>query len=419
MFGLPAAVTYVNGRIVTPEGEARSIRMRKRILAIDQPPQSGDQIVDLDGRIVLPGLINAHDHLELNHYGALKGRERYGNAREWIDDLRPVIRDRTEIREKSRINLADRLFIGGVKNLLAGVTTVAHHNPMYRAFGLHYPVHLVTGFGWAHSLGMEHGPVGAHGEPGGVVADAAASTPANRPFIVHAAEGVDGCAAGEIDTLEAGGVLRGNTVLVHGLAVSAAQWHALFARGVALVWCPASNLFLFGRTLCMPSVLDAPQAAGRVCLGSDSRVTGSNDLLEELRVAADTGVAPDVLLRMVTTWPAQVLHLEDAGRVRVGAAADLLVIPALDDSPAEALLRCRRRDVSLVVRRGTPMVGEPALAHAFDARRTHTRTIEVDGCPRVAQAALARRIERCLIGEPGVSAGRSLYASQPARDRAR
>ncbi len=404
MFGLVPAVTYVNGRIATLEGEARSIRVRKRILAIDEPPHSGDEVVDLDGRFMLPGLVNAHDHLELNHYGALKRRDCYGNAREWIDDLRPVIRDSAEVREQSRINLADRLFIGGLKNLLAGVTTVAHHNPLYRAFGLHYPVHLVERFGWAHSLGMEQGPVGAHGEPGGVVADAAASTPPDRPFIVHAAEGVDACAAAEVPALDASGVLRRNTVLVHGLAVSAEQWHVLFARGVSLVWCPASNLFLFGRTLCMPCVLDTPQAVGRVCLGSDSRVTGANDLLDELRVAAGAGVAPDVLLRMVTTWAAQVLRLEDAGRLRVGAAADLLVIPALADSPAEALLRCRRSEVSLVVRKGTPLVGAPALARAFAARRIHTRRIDVDGCARIAQAALARRIERCLIREPGVTA---------------
>ncbi len=314
-----------------------------------------------------------------------------------------MIRDRSDIREKSRINLADRLFIGGLKNLLAGVTTVAHHNPMYRAFGLRYPVHVVTRFGWAHSLGMEHGPVGAHGEPGGVVAPAAAATPGDRPFIVHAAEGVDGCAAAELATLEACGALRTNTVLVHGLAISADAWHGLFARGVSLVWCPASNRFLFGRTLCMPCVLKAPPAAGRVCLGSDSRVTGSNDLLEELRVAAETRVAPEVLLRMVTSWPARVLHLTDAGRLRVGAAADLLVIPGLADSPAEALLRCRRRDVSLVVLRGTPMVGEPALRTAFDARRIHVRDIEVDGRASIVQAALASRIDRCLIREPGVS----------------
>jgi len=398
----PAPVAFVNGRIVTSEGEAQTLRIRRRVLAIDAPPQPGDTVVDLDGRFVLPGLINAHDHLELNHYGQLKVRDTYGNAREWIEDLRPVIRNRVDIRAKSRLALSDRLFIGGLKNLLAGVTTVAHHNPVYRAFGLHFPVRLVERFGWAHSLGLEHGPVGAHGEPGGVVADRCDATPPAMPFIVHAAEGTDDIAASEVETLESSGCLRPNTVLVHGLAVSPERWQELFDEGVSLVWCPASNEFLFGRTLCMPCVLPGANAMDRVCLGSDSRVTGSNDLLEELRVAARTRVCPDDLLAMVTTSAASVLRLAEAGRIRVGAPADLTVIPAGASSASEALLRCRRSDVALVLKRGTPLVGDPSLASAFAARSIHVRGIEIDGQPRVMQAALVRRIERCAIDEPGV-----------------
>ena len=400
----PAPVSFINGRVMTPEGEAGSVRMRRRILSIGQPPQPGDQVVDLDGRFVLPGLINAHDHLELNHYGALKVRDRYDNAQEWIDDLRPLIRENAQIREKSRVGLADRLFNGGLKNLLAGVTTVAHHNPLYRAIGLRFPVRVVERFGWAHSLGLEDGPVGAHGEPGGVVAERSAATPADQPFIVHAAEGVDDRAANEIDQLDATHSLRANTVLVHGLAVPPERWHTLFARGVSLVWCPASNIFLFGQTLGMPYVLDSAAARGHVCLGSDSRVTGSRDLLQELRVAAASEVESDTLLRMVTTWAADVLRLDDAGRIRVGAPADLVVIPAVADRAAESLLRVSRRDVSLVVRRGVAIIGAPELAGAFASRSAHVRRIEVDGHERLAQAALARRIECCLIQEPGVRA---------------
>lgn len=397
----PSPVSYVNGRILTTSGEARSLRVRRRVLAIDEAPHPGDHVVDLDGRVVVPGLINAHDHLELNHYGALKVRECYGNAREWIADLTPVVQTDPGVRTLSRFALADRLFIGGLKNLLAGVTTVAHHNPIYREFGLHFPVQLVKRFGWAHSLGLEQGPCGAHGEPGGVVADRCASTPADRPFVVHAAEGTDEPAAHELDVLEASGCLRPNTVLVHGLAVSPARWHALFDRGVSLVWCPASNRFLFGRTLCMPCVLDTPTAAGHVALGSDSRVTGSQDLLEELRAGAACGVAAPQLLHMVTDWAADVLRLEEAGRIRVGAPADLTVLPS-GASAADALLECQRADIALVVRRGTPVLGDPGLRHAFDCRGIHVRQVEVDGRPRLLEAGLAKRMERCLIEEPGV-----------------
>ncbi|MFN7984721.1 MAG: amidohydrolase family protein, partial [Vicinamibacterales bacterium] len=315
MLGWPTC-SFVNARVITPHGEANSIRFRRRVLSLDERPHAGDHVVDLDGRVVIPGLVNAHDHLELNHYGPLKVRERYDNATAWIDDLTPLIRT-DAIRQKSRAPLSDRLFIGGLKNLLSGVTTVAHHNPLYRAFGLHFPVRVVDRFGWAHSLTMEHRPVGAHGEPGGSVAGLAAGTPPDRPFIVHAAEGLDVAAAAEEDALEAGGALQSNTVLVHGLGISPVRWHALFARGVSLVWCPRSNDFLFGRTLYMPSLLSSPAAPGRVCLATDSRLTGSRDLLDELRVAADAGVSPDDLLHMVTSWAASVLQLDDAGRIAV------------------------------------------------------------------------------------------------------
>ena len=400
MLGWPAC-TFVNARVVTPDGEVQSIRFRRRVLSINEKPHASDHVVDLDGRFVLPGLINAHDHLELNHYGTLKVREQYGNARQWMADLAPVIRS-PEVREKSRTRLADRLFVGGLKNVLSGVTTVAHHNPMYCAFGLHYPVRLVSRFGWAHSLGMEHGPVGAHGEPGGIVAERAASTPLDLPFIVHAAEGVDALAASEIDTLEAQGSLRSNTVIVHGLAIAPDRWHRLFDQGVSLVWCPQSNVFLFGRTLCMPCVLESPNARGRVCLGTDSRVTGARDVLDELREAAKSAVDPADLFRMVTSWPADIFRLPDAGRIRVGAPADFTVIPSKAETAGEALLRCARADVSLVVRRGTPILGDPGLEPAFAARCVHVRSIEVDGQRRLIQADLARRIERCSIHEPGV-----------------
>lgn len=394
--------TFVNARVVTPGREVRSIRFGRRILALDEAPSAGDRVVDLDGRIVLPGLVNAHDHLELNHYGPLRPRARYANAGEWIADLRPLIRDDPDIRRRSRAPLADRLFIGGIKNLLAGVTTVAHHNPIYRAFGRRFPVRVLRRMGWAHSLGLEDGPAGANGEPGGAVYERCRTTPPGWPFVVHAAEGVDETAAGEVAELDARGCLRENTVLVHGVAVASTQWLDLFTRGVSLAWCPASNLSLFGRTVEMPAVLGLPCGRQRVCLGTDSRLTGARDLLDELRVAAGTGVAPDDLLHAVTAGAASVLRLEGAGELRPGAPADLCVIPAGVESPGGALLRTTRASVSLVLMDGRPVIAEPSLASVFRARGCQSAPLVVDGAPRLVEQGLMAQLASTGLREEGV-----------------
>lgn len=396
-------VSFVNGRVLASEGVAPSVRFADRVLDIGEAPQPGDVVVDLDGAFVLPGLVNAHEHLELNHYGRLKCRHRYGNATEWIDDLRPALREDARIRENSRYPLRDRLFIGGLKNLLAGATTVAHHNPLYRELSGRFPVRLVRRFGWAHSFALEGQPVGAHGELGGSVWQARAATPDDAPFVVHAGEGVDADAVDEITRLEAVGCLRQGTALVHGVALTEQMWKRLLAADASLIWCPESNRFLFGRTIPARAFLDAcPEASSHLCLGTDSRITGSADLLDELRSACAADVTPDELLRMVTSAAARVLRLADAGRIALGAPADLMVIPPGNDRAAAALLRTRRRDVLCVTINGRPMIAARPFERLFAARRTNPRSVAVDGRERLADAALAAEIARCRIQEPGV-----------------
>src|SRR6516164_10679820 len=82
-------VSFVNARVIARDQTATSIRFSSRVLSLGERPRQGDTVVDLGGGFVLPGLVNAHDHLELNHYGRLKCRNTYGNASEWIADLRP------------------------------------------------------------------------------------------------------------------------------------------------------------------------------------------------------------------------------------------------------------------------------------------------------------------------------------------
>ena len=382
------------------------VRFRSRILSIGDRPRGGDTVVDLAGASVLPGLVNAHDHLELNHYGRLRFRDRYENAADWIADMRPRLSQDQSIRRARAWPLAERHFAGALKNLLAGVTTVAHHNPYYRELRRGMPIRVVDRYGWAHSFALEHEPAGARGEPGGCVQDRWRHTPADRPFIVHLAEGIDDAARAELARLEAEGCLAPNTVLVHGVALDRRELQRVATSGAGLVWCPASNLFLLGRTARVRDFFasSADRQPPRLALGTDSRLTGARDLLDELRMAREAErVSPEELLAMVTVNAAAVLRLPDAGRLSVGLPADFVVLPTRG-AHATSLVEATRATVVLVVAGGRPLIGDLALLPAFRSRGVASRSLIVDGVEKLADARLVRRIAECPIAEPGVSA---------------
>src|SRR5262249_45699600 len=154
--------------------------------------------IDTRGYVALPGLINAHDHLEFNLFPRL-GRGPYPNATAWARDIYHP--DRDPIKRHLRVPKPLRLLWGGLKNLLSGVTTVAHHNPYQpEVFENDFPVRVVKRFGWAHSLDFSPGLV-----------DCYRQTPRRWPFIVHAAEGTDQQASDEICRLDRAGILGPRT----------------------------------------------------------------------------------------------------------------------------------------------------------------------------------------------------------------
>ena len=385
-------MSFVNARVAAGDRLADSIRFSSRVLSIGERPRHGDTVVDLEGAFVLPGLVNAHDHLELNHYGRLKGRDRYENASAWIADMAPRLSDDPAIRAGRAHPLIERLFIGALKNLLAGVTTVAHHNPFYRELRRTMPIRVVRRYGWAHSFLLEARPAGARGEPGGDVAARWRATPPDAPFIVHLAEGVDEEARGELPRLEALGCLKPNTVIVHGVAIDDNGWRRVARAGAGLVWCPGVERVSVrpdraGRCARSPA---ATGARVTVALGTDSRLTGSRDLLDELRAARDAVPLPAAtLLAMVTASAAALLRQPRAGRLAVGGPADLVVLPPLAAEPGARAAR-RRGGATCGWSRSTDgrWSAIPSSAPCFSARKVTPRPLRVDGAAKLADSGL-------------------------------
>jgi cytosine/adenosine deaminase-related metal-dependent hydrolase len=317
-----------------------------RILPFDSRFEDRSDL-DLTGHLLLPGLINAHDHLEFNLFPRL-GRGPYPNASVWAADIHHP--DRTPVKEHRLVPKDVRLIWGGIKNLLSGVTTVAHHNPFdVSVFTARFPVRVLNRYGWAHSL--EFSPD---------IRSIRKRTPAHWPFILHAAEGTDEGAHAEIPRLKEMGVLDGRTVLVHAVGAGRRELETIRQSGSSIVWCPASNLFTLGRTLTAQTLRsDVP-----IALGTDSGLTGAGDLIDEMKCAmVATGLTAEEMYPLVTTKAARILRLSAGqGTIREGGVADLVAVADTGQTPAEALADLRPE---LVMVRGRVMLASKRFARSF------------------------------------------------------
>jgi cytosine/adenosine deaminase-related metal-dependent hydrolase len=315
------------------------INARNRSVAIE-----GDRVVPEEGRFdivinrpksdVRPGLINAHDHLHRNHYGRL-GSGPHPNAYRWAEDIQ--LRFGRRIARRRRMPRREALLAGAWKNLFAGVTTVMHHDVWEPDFDHGFPIRVAR-VASADSLGMDQRLIQSRG----------------APFCLHVAEGVDYVAAKEIGELEARGLLNRWLIAVHGVGIARSDIDRFSRSGSALTWCPTSNNFLFGRT----ASKDLLESGCDLLLGSDSKLTGAGDLLDEMRAARATG--------LVGEW-----RLEDAvGRIAAarlglpkptlepGCAADLILI----DAP---LCEASAKDLVLTIVAGIPRVASPDIARGL------------------------------------------------------
>lgn len=317
------------------------IRARNRDIGL-----GGDRIVEPEGRFDLvlncpdadirPGLINAHDHLHRSHYGRL-GAPPYRNAYDWARDIQQ--RHRGHIAERHAFPRRDALLIGAWKNLFAGVTSVVHHDRWEPDFDRDFPIRVIQ-VDQADSLGM--------------MPDLS-SLPPDRPFCLHVAEGIDEAAAGEVQELDALGLLGPSLIAVHGVGLGADAIARFRASGAALVWCPSSNHFLFGRTA--PPTLLAEETD--VLLGSDSLLTGDGDLLDELRLARSLDLIDDARLEAAVGAVAARRFGIAPPSLDTGSRADLILL-------SRPLLEASADDVRLVIAGGISRVATPDLAERLN-----------------------------------------------------
>jgi cytosine/adenosine deaminase-related metal-dependent hydrolase/ubiquinone/menaquinone biosynthesis C-methylase UbiE len=366
--------TWRDGTVLIDDG---------RIAAIGNDAEAITQTLDLQGYMLLPGLINAHEHLEFGLFpklGRPAGAPSYRNSTEWAKEIHQL---HSGIIERYRqIPKNTQLWWGAIRNLLCGVTTICHHNPLHDDLTRSdFPIRVLSRFGWTHSLAFDRDVKGTFQR-----------TREEHPFILHACEGIDEESRNEVSRLDQMRMLLERTVIVHGLACTANEISLINRRGASLVVCPTSNCFLFGKTLSRELLTSVE----RLALGSDSPITAAGDLLDEIDyLYAQAGLNPDLIYSMVTSSPAEMFHLEDGqGRIAESGVADLIAIRGRYDTPARAISELTVGDVELVLLAGRVQMASPCIyARLPYDLRCGMEHIEVAGHRRWIRAPLQALFE--------------------------
>ena len=359
------------------------------------------EVVDLGGVVLLPGLINAHCHLD---YTDMAGQ--LAPAKYFSDWIKAIVALKAEW---SYTEFAQSWIRGAQMLLRSGTTTVLDIEavPELLPDALHStPLRVISCFELLSIRSQKSGqqlvdsaaeklrtlPVGLAGlsphapySTGPEVLQAAVAVTRKNGWLLttHVAESADefemyqrgsgpmfewlksqrdmsDCGHGSpVAHLARHDVLSRNFLAVHANYLAPGDAEILGRSGASVVHCPRSHAF-FGHRAFPLKELDA--AGVNICLGTDSLATVARargeplelNMFSELRAFAASfpALSPDRVVASATANAAKALGREnDLGNLAPGALADLITVPFSGGNPAESVL-AHRGDVAASMIRG-------------------------------------------------------------------
>jgi len=359
----------------------------------DEADAAAATIIECADAVISPGLINAHEHLG---WGAdtprSHGDERYDHRHDW----RKGKRGHSSIPQGSGNYNDAAVLYGELRHLLSGVTSIAgsggavglvrNLDDSSKTEGINVRVKYDT-----FPLGDSSGTMRADG----CAYDFAPTSVLNNDiYLPHISEGIDAEARNEFGCLssnENGGrdLVEGNTSMIHGIGLTAADIAAVAMGDTKLVWSPRTNIDLYGHTA---DVMTYDRLGVNIALGTDWILSGSANMSRELQCVDylnqnhyDHYFSDYQIWKMATENGAIALGVGDKlGVLAEGYIADIAIYNASDSDNYRAVINAGASDVLLVMRGGSALIGEPNIMQAL------VSSVELDECSSVTMCDGAR-----------------------------
>jgi cytosine/adenosine deaminase-related metal-dependent hydrolase len=369
----------ISGQTIASIGPASSISVRSSSIKVPG--------------IILPGLIDLHNHLTWNILPRwLPGRQ-FSNRYEWQDSAE-YDRDLAAPHAVAMANVACQAQIyAEIKALAGGATAVVGSllpnvdHPEYTACAVGLTRTLDVASGLRFTTPSRDDPcekATGNYQPLLNVVDnevfplelphvrmdfllCELRSGGLRSLIIHLSEGgvSDSSARREFMMFERSNLLTPGLVIIHGTALREEDFKAMHDHQVGLVWSPRSNDELYGSTT---NIAAARRSSVPVAIAPDWSPSGSAGMLQEIGYVARRYpiLTSDELIMMATATAAKVARLDDQiGSLEPGKQADLLVISVEIDgasrTPLNPVVTASPADVALVVVGGQPLYGDPAI----------------------------------------------------------
>ncbi|NCN08945.1 MAG: amidohydrolase family protein [Leptospira sp.] len=339
----------------------------------DELSNSETALFDAKDLFLYPALINSHDHLLASYSPKIGGKVKYNNWLSWDNELKSSI----IFSERQTLDINDLYALGTFRNMLGATTTVMDHIPHFvnRSQIDDSVLRLVKDYSLSHSICSYH-----LGWGDGVEIEYSIAKQKRIPFVTHLGEGFDEESYRSLESLKKQNGLGEFSVLVHCLPFGSKEAKEIAEANASLVWCPSSNLHIFGKTTNIEAFIDAKV---NISLGTDLAMAGSDNLLAEMKVAFSIlqetkhkKSASQNLFQMMTINAARALRLDSSlGSVETGKFADFFLLKKKHEDPYENLLKAESEDIVLLVKEGKPIFGSGSLESLFQELHVASESI--------------------------------------------